>query len=186
MTKQDIRDIIKAKKRELSNHEINHLSDVITKRFLKEYAYHHCDILFCYMSFNQEVITANIIQNALESGKIVAIPKVMGDVIRFFEIKSTSGLKPGTLGILEPELGDEVIPLVENKNLMIVPGLAFDNEKNRIGYGKGYYDRYFNQYKQISYEKIAFAYDFQIFETIPNDQMDIKIDRIITPTKIII
>ncbi|MDF2588381.1 MAG: hypothetical protein K0S41_2222 [Anaerocolumna sp.] len=185
MTKQEIRDIIKAEKSALSNTEIIHYSDVITKQFLKDEAYNHCNTLFCYMAFNQEVITVNIIQNALESGKTVAIPKVMGDVIRFYQIQATNGLKPGTLGILEPELGDEVIPLEENKNLMIVPGLAFDLEKNRIGYGKGYYDRYFAEYKEISYEKIAFAYEFQLFDSIPSDPMDVKIDRIITPSRVI-
>jgi 5-formyltetrahydrofolate cyclo-ligase len=71
------------------------------------------------------------------------------------------------------------------RDLMLLPGLAFDFRGNRIGYGAGYYDKYLATHRSESFYKIALAYDFQVVDRIPADEYDIRVDKIITPTRII-
>jgi 5-formyltetrahydrofolate cyclo-ligase len=89
-------------------------------------------------------------------------------------------LKKGYFGIDEPvttELADD------KEALIIVPGVAFDERGFRVGYGKGYYDRFLN--KHSDYTKIALAYEMQILTEIPNDEYDVAMNRIITEERII-
>ena len=103
--------------------------------------------------------------------------------MQFYYIDSLKDLRAGTLGILEPTNTDLAIP--KEGDLFIIPGLAFDKNKNRIGYGRGYYDKYFKEYKHVNFIKIALAFDYQIIREIPVDEHDVKLDRIISPKKTI-
>lgn len=185
MTKPEIRTYIKSLKRELSLSQIRSYSDLIQSQLFQHPSYLSCSQLFCYVSFNQEVITRDIISKALTQGKKVAVPKIAGDEMNFFFIESLEELKPGILGILEPKAENEAIPLHSEQNLVIVPGIAFDHSKNRIGYGKGYYDRYFKKQIGAKMHKVALAFDFQILEQLPVDDYDEKVDQIITQSAII-
>jgi len=180
MTKLEIRRNMRDLKSKLPASEIQMHSDYISKQLLQTSAYIHCNQLFCYVSFNQEVITTNILKTALFEKKKVAVPKIIGDEMKFYYIKSLEELNLGTHGILEPNTEVEAIPQRDELNLVIVPGLAFDLNRNRIGYGKGYYDRYFTKYNEIPMKKIALTYDFQVLEELPIDNYDKKIDQIIT------
>lgn len=185
MTKQEIRLHIKALKEGLTLSDIEAYSQQMTSVFLASIEYKQCSRLFCYASFNQEVRTFTIIEKALADRKSVAVPKVLGDVIRFFDINSLEELYPSKLGIPEPEKQPEVYPEAEKDNVILVPGLAFDKKGNRIGYGKGYYDKYFAEYEEVNWSKIALAYDFQVMDQIPTEERDKRINRIITQSKVI-
>ncbi len=87
-------------------------------------------------------------------------------------------------GILEPKDIDKK-NICENFDLIIIPGLAFDRRGNRIGYGGGYYDKYFSKIKNIN-NKVALAYDFQILDNIKSEIHDIKVDYIISNNETII
>ncbi len=102
--------------------------------------------------------------------------------MEFHEITSLEQLSEGAFGILEPIVNNPVSenPEWNSSNLMIVPGLVFDKTGNRIGYGGGYYDRYIHKYSDRIGLKIAFAYDFQVFEHVDIESFDEKIDGIIT------
>lgn len=186
MTKQEIRTLMKELKSKLSESQIHMCCDTISTQLLQTAAYIQCKQLFCYVSFNQEVITTTILKMALAQKKKVAIPKIIGDEMKFFYINTLEELKPGILGILEPITVEEAIPRMGEQSLVVVPGLAFDLNRNRIGYGKGYYDGYFLKYKEIPMEKIALAYDFQVLDVLPVEDHDKQIDQIITQTRIII
>jgi len=185
MTKLEIRRNMKELKSKLLVSQIQMHSDYISKQLLLTSTYKQSDQIFCYVSFNEEVITTNILYAALSQKKKVAVPKIIGDEMKFFYIKSLEELNLGTHGILEPITGMEAIPQKDKENLVIVPGLAFDLKRNRIGYGKGYYDRYFIKYDETPMKKIALAYDFQVLEELPIDDYDKEIDQIITQTRII-
>lgn len=185
MNKKELRAHIKETKITLSKTTIGKDSNKIVDKLLTTSWFKECNQLFCYVSFNQEVITTPILLTALEQNKKVAVPKIVNHEMKFFYITSLEELKPGTLGILEPFSGEEAIPSHTGENLCIVPGLAFDRERNRIGYGKGYYDKFFAKYIDKPIRKIALAFDFQIYESLPAEEYDKKVDRIITPTRII-
>ncbi|BCJ95343.1 5-formyltetrahydrofolate cyclo-ligase [Anaerocolumna cellulosilytica] len=185
MTKQQIRLHIKDLKEGLTLSDIENYSQQMSSVFLDSIEYKQSSRLFCYASFNQEVRTFPIIKKALADRKSVAVPKVLGDVIRFFEIHSLEELYPGKLGIPEPDKQPEAYPEAKKDNVILVPGLAFDKKGNRIGYGKGYYDKYFAEYEEVNWIKIALAYDFQVMNRVPSEERDKKINRIITQTKVI-
>ncbi|WP_313129001.1 5-formyltetrahydrofolate cyclo-ligase [Anaerocolumna sp.] len=185
MNKKELRAHIKEAKITLSRATIQEDSNKITSILLDSSWFKDCSQLFCYVSFNQEIITTHIILTALEQSKKVAVPKIVDQEMKFFYIKSLGELEPGTLGILEPFSGEEAIPSGTEESLCIVPGLAFDRHRNRIGYGKGYYDKFFTKYTDKPIRKIALAFDFQIYENLPAEEYDKKVDRIITPTTII-
>lgn len=185
MTKKEIREYIKELKSGLSKPQIHSLSDEITEQLLSTASFARCSRLFCYVSFNQEVETTGILLAAFSQGKKVAVPKISGGEMKFCEIESLKELVQGSFGILEPVTDREAVPLKREENLVIVPGLAFDNERNRIGYGRGYYDRFFDRYQEIQMGKIALAYEFQILDRLPVNRFDAKVDRIITPERVI-
>lgn len=178
MNKEQIRQEIKVKKAKLSSIEILEKSERIQKRLFELPAYHDACAIFCYVAFNQEVRTKEIISDALERGKRVYVPKVLEGVMKFIEITALSELSPGFFGILEPEITTEIIP--SDNNFVIVPGLAFDKKGRRIGYGKGYYDKYFHKYGVDKFMKVVLTYDFQVFDTLPESDQDVRVDWIIT------
>lgn len=164
----DARNDITEKEWEEKSHCI--YEKVVTHPFFLE-----TDTIFCYVNFQKEVDTCRIIKEAWNLKKKVAVPKVEGDNMRFYYIQDFSELQSGYRGILEP-LTDKEAEVEEG--LVIVPGVAFDKNRNRIGYGKGYYDKYLSQ--QSSLKTIAIAFDMQIVEKIPEEINDIRPNILIT------
>jgi 5-formyltetrahydrofolate cyclo-ligase len=190
MTKAEIRIIIKEKRNALKNEEQIKESSAIHTALFKTEAYVKCKYLFTYVSFNSEVSTISVIQQALKEHKRVFVPKTEQKMINFYEIADISLLKPGKLGIPEPDNNSECLYQFTNEskrenNLMLLPGLAFDITGNRIGYGAGYYDRYLKNDIGNHFIKFGLAYDFQIVNKINTEENDIKVDCIITPTNLI-
>lgn len=139
----------------------------------------NADTIFCYVDYNHEVDTHAIMETAWKLQKKVAVPKVNGDSMEFYDIQSFSELEEGFFHILEPvtaSIADD------SSALVIMPGAAFDKKRNRIGYGKGYYDKYLQQHK--NHRMMAIAFDFQMVESIPADEFDIHPEIIITEEKI--
>jgi 5-formyltetrahydrofolate cyclo-ligase len=185
MLKSDIRKTVKERKLKLTKEEQEKYSDIITNCLSELSEYRMAERIFCYVNFNQEVITLKLIEKALSDGIKVAVPKITNQEMHFYYISSIKELKPGFFGIPEPVTTTEAVPEPNKTNLFIVPGLAFDPGGNRIGYGKGYYDRYFKKYKNCPMEKIGLAYEFQIFFSLPVQKQDVKMNQIITQNRII-
>lgn len=143
--------------------------------------------IYCYASFRDEVSTAGLMELAWMAGKKVAVPRVTGSLqMEFYYIESILELLPGYQGIPEPE-GDMVkiaVPekgLSPNRNddiLVILPGAAFDRTGNRIGYGKGFYDRYLRNFPWC--RRMGLAYSVQCVEKIPADPWDVCAEAVIT------
>ena len=97
--------------------------------------------------------------------------------MKFYQITSYDDLEAGYFGILEPKEECKEVNVSEN-SIVIMPGVAFDRKGNRIGYGKGYYDKYFSRYPEVY--KIAIAFSMQIVDEIPADEFDIKANCVVT------
>lgn len=141
------------------------------------------DCVCCYVSVRSEMPTPGIILRAMESGKTVIVPKVFGKVIRFFKIKSlTDDLNRGTFGVLEPvDSCEEVDPAAAGACL--IPGVVFDERGNRVGYGKGYYDRFLSELPE-SIPTLGLAYDCQVLPEIScASQEDVPVQFIVTPKR---
>ncbi len=138
-----------------------------------------------YASFRSEVETLRIIQESLAMGKRVLLPKVdvKNSLLILYEIKSMNELGPGYMGIPEPDLPDERRALIDNADLAIIPGAAFDLSGNRLGYGAGYYDILLSERKK-SIPVVAIAYEEQLVYAIPAEKHDVKVDMIITDERI--
>lgn len=141
--------------------------------------------IFIYISFGTEINTKPIIEKALEENKNIYIPKIYKTdrSMKAIKLNSFKELKENSIGILEPIQDGEYIDK-KKIDLIIVPGVVFDKEGNRIGYGGGYYDRYLSDIKEVS-NKIALAYELQVLDFIGEEKHDIKVDYIITEEKII-
>lgn len=130
-----------------------------------------------------EVDTIPMIEASFSLGKKICVPKIVNDKMSFFEIRNTaSDLREGSLGILEPVGHSKILP--KNIDLMIVPGIAFDSKGNRLGFGRGYYDRFLAELRNKT-PIIAPAFDFQVVDRIPSSKKDVKVHRIVTETRII-
>ena len=180
--KTEIRKYIKEMKKNLTEEEIRLRSNRIAKKLFAQPFYEQAECIYLYVSYNEEIDTVGIIEHILEDKKRVAVPKVVDKNMEFHEITSLDQLSEGAFGIQEPTVNKPVSedPEWASSNLMIIPGLAFDKNGSRIGYGGGYYDRYLHKYHDRIELKIALAYDFQVLEHIHIESYDEKIDGIIT------
>lgn len=137
----------------------------------------------CYISVRSEMSTSGVILRALESGKTVLAPKVFGETIRFFRIRNlTDDLERGTFGVLEPTAGTEEADPARDADLCLIPGVAFDARGNRIGYGKGYFDRFLKTLPP-RVPTLGLAYDCQLLDAVPADADDVPVQYLVTPSR---
>ncbi len=149
-------------------------ADLIFNKIINLKEYNQSNLILTYVSLNDEADTIKLIKHSLEENKIVAVPKCEGDDILFYYINSLEDLEEGNFGILEPKTNQIVNDF--NKSICIVPGVAFDKQNNRIGYGKGFYDRFLKKYQGI---KIGLTYKECICDKIDTEINDIKMDKVI-------
>lgn len=137
------------------------------------------DVFMLYYPHKNEVDTLSVIKHLLDDGKTVLLPKVSHKHILPIKIEDLESVQTGYAGIKEPEgeiFGGEI-------DLIVVPAVAFDRKGYRLGYGKGFYDRFLEDRKDSL--KVGFAFDFQILDKLPVEPHDVPVDLIITPTQII-
>lgn len=154
----------------------------IIKKLLITKAFQKAKNILFYMPIKNEVNTKPLIELILKKNKNILVPRVENEQkMNAYKIFSLKDLEKGAFGILEAKKTCKKFRK-ENIDLVIVPGVAFDINGHRIGFGEGYYDVFLSNIKA---KKIALAYDFQIVKNIPDEEHDIKMDLIITPTKTI-
>lgn len=150
----------------------------IAAHILESAAYQNTERIFTFVSMGSEVETEEIIRQAWQDGKAVAVPKTEKHrEMHFYEIRSLAELSEGRFGVREPKGGVVCIP--KEGDLLLVPGLLFDGKKNRLGYGGGYYDTYFAKHKEG--KRIGLAFAAQRFaEELPTEETDVPLDAVIT------
>ena len=176
MNKEELREINKGKRRELLKDEINEKSIKASKIFLESNIYKTANTIMLYYPLGNEMDTSCIFKNALKDGKTVAFPVTDTETNDLTAVLADSDthFSKGGYKIFEPE-SDSVIDKFKI-DVVIVPGIAFDKKGNRIGFGKGCYDRFL---KEINAIKIGFGYEFQMNNEILADRFDIRMDYLI-------
>ncbi|HXX58455.1 MAG TPA: 5-formyltetrahydrofolate cyclo-ligase [Thermodesulfovibrionales bacterium] len=142
-------------------------------------------ILLSFASFRSEVSTMQQIEEMLRIGKRVVIPRVvrMTRALKLYEITDTSELAPGYMSIPEPDVPAEREREINDVDLVILPGAAFDAVGNRLGYGGGYYDRLLSLLRK-PVPLIAIAYEEQIVDSLPRESHDIRVHMIVTDERV--
>ena len=147
----------------------------------------NCKNIMLYMSFNNEVDTYKLATWCLNNNKTVIAPyciKSSHTIVPFIINNLTNDLSKSTFGIMEPKYDILMKANIENIDLIIVPGVVFDEDCNRIGFGAGYYDRFLSM-KSKNTITIGIAYDYQIIDKVPTDEYDVPLNFIITEKRII-
>ncbi len=175
MDKVMLRKSIREKKRAMTDAQIEEKSALLKDLFMQTEQYKNATVIYGYLPYNQEVRTVPILLQAMRDGKKVAVPKVYGDEMRFIYLDDISAVSTGYAGIPEP-VAD--FPIAEDSTaLVLMPGLAFDKQGHRIGYGGGFYDKFLE--KEPDHPKVALCYDFQVLPSLEVLEHDIPVDLVI-------
>lgn len=186
MSKNELRNNVIALRNALSIQKIEQKSNAIIKKLFTLSEYQNASTIMAYVDFRNEVPTSGIIQNALANGKKIAIPitdiknkKLTPSLLHDFP----GDLAPGAWGILEPR--PECIRPIdpEEIDLVIIPGVAFDEVGNRLGYGGGFYDRFLLRTRR-DVILLALAFELQIQPHVYSDKHDIPMQLLVTEKRI--
>lgn len=174
---QELRNIHKEKRAKMSPWDVAKKSETICRHILQSDWYRNCNTLYAYYPLGKEVDCREIIVQAWKEGKTVALPRTMADYrMEFYQITSFVELTEGKTHLMEPREG---CPLLQMQTAyVLVPGVVFDRQGNRYGYGRGYYDRYFARFPGLC--RIALGYENQLQDVIEAEETDIKMEYLYT------
>lgn len=187
-TKKELRKEILKKRDALSLPERNQKSQIIVQTIISKQDFQKSEKVLLFSSYKSEVDVSAMIQYALEHKKQVYLPKVIGSEMEFYKISSISELQDGYCGIKEPiaDNAKKFIPKKDETIFVLLPGAVFDKEGGRIGYGKGFYDRFLQNLEKTVPKsnlcKMAVAFSCQIVDNgrIVKEKHDIVPDSIVT------
>lgn len=177
----------------MSPKEREEKSHIILQTLYQMPLYEEAKIILSYVNYQSEVKTDDILVRALSEGKHVFVPKVLGNTMEFYQITDIKDLSKGYHGIREPNNGTKFIEKLSgsqhtkiNAPLMLIPGAVFDKERHRIGYGKGFYDRYLKGLREtgIQLYTLALCFECQMLDRIPYEVHDVRPEMILTENKL--
>jgi 5-formyltetrahydrofolate cyclo-ligase len=163
----------------LSEQHRAELNAQILDRFLALREYREADIVYTYVSKPSEPDTTSLIEAALAAGKRVAVPRCLPEnvAMEFYEISSLQELEPGSYGILEPNPERNPPAALSDRAVCVVPGLSFDSDGFRLGYGKGYYDRFLAGFGGPT---VGLCYSGCVRRSLPRGHYDRPVDVLVT------
>lgn len=176
--KKNIRKEIFKRRKEADPVQLTEKSRIICNKVIGLDAFQNSDTVFVYVDFKREVETKKIIETAWKMGKKVAAPRVEGRNMNFYLIERMEQLEPGYFDIPEPTTN---VPADDEEAILVVPGVAFDRDRHRAGYGQGFYDRYLEKHPR--HKTVAVAFDFQIVDEVPSEPTDICPQMVITESE---
>ena len=175
MDKKELRRSIREQKRAMSEAEIVQRSEKLAQLFYASEAYQNAKTIYGYLPYNQEVRTVPMLEQALQDGKRVAVPKCYGDEMRFIFMDDLTKVEKGYANIPEP-IADG--PVADDKTaLVLMPGLAFDPQGHRCGYGGGFYDKFLSA--EPEHPTLALCYEFQMLPHLETEDHDIPVDYVL-------
>ena len=183
--KKTLRQKMLKKRSDVNKSEILEKSNQIKKRLFKTKELNQAHTILFYISYDNEVYTHDMIKECISNGKHVIVP-ITDKENRFLilsKLENWENLDCGAYGILEPRKEHVKEISIDLIDLIVIPGVAFDEHGNRIGHGMGYYDGLLKN--SINATHIGLAFEFQIVDTIPVEEHDINVDKIVTEKRII-
>ena len=184
-SKKIIRKNIQKARDSLTFHSRLSGSQLIADKLMGLNAYKASKVILAYYPFRSEIDTTIIIQNALKQKKKIILPRVNGKKLELYYIKDLKNdLSPGSFDIMEPIPSKCVLTSYKNIDMILVPGVGFDKNFNRLGYGGGFYDKLLEELP-VKTPRIALAFSLQLIENIPIMAHDLKVDIIITEKEIL-
>lgn len=184
--KNELRNEFLNRRNSLSRNKVDENSMAIMKNLFSLPEFIRAGTVMFYVSFQNEVRTDFMINEALKN-KRVAVPAVAGTELDVFEIRDYKhSLRKGKFGIPEPKDRKKSMVKLEAIELVMVPGVVYDRQGGRIGYGRGYYDRFLRKLKKLNPESIiiGLAFDMQVKEKFDTDEHDVRMDKVITETNV--
>lgn len=187
--KKTLRKELLTKRKNIDVVEKEEMDKKILNKFYESKYYRESKNIFIYISYDSEINTKEIINKSLIDNKKIYVPRTefKTRLMDAVEITSLDDLIESEYGILEPSIDEPHIEPNE-LDLIVVPGVGFDRKGGRMGYGAGFYDRYFKKISKDKMKKIvklALAYDFQILEDVPMNEQDVPVNYIITEKEFI-
>lgn len=174
--KKELRGEIRKLRKAHTDKEIHEMSLAVLERVRTLPEYIQAGVIYAYMDCKHEVETRDLIRLAWKEGKKVAVPRVCGQEMRFYYITSfEEDLEEGSFGIQEPREG---ILAGEEDALLLMPGVAFDRKRHRVGYGGGFYDRFLEVHPGLV--TVALAFEFQVRDEVPFEAFDIRPAKVVT------
>lgn len=175
MDKKELRRQIRELKRAMTPEQIEQASRRLGELFLDTPQYKNAKTIYGYLPYNQEVRTVPMLEQALKDGKKVAVPKCYGDEMKFIYLEDLTQVELGYCNIPEP-IADG--PVAEDETaLVLMPGMAFTKNGDRMGYGGGFYDKFLA--KEPDHPTVALCYSFQMVESLPTAEYDIPVDCVL-------
>ncbi len=183
MPKQQLRDSMLIRRAVLTDGLWQTNSQAAQQRLLALDLFQRAARLALYAPLKHEIDTALLFDSARQAGKQVLYPLVCGDRLTFHEIETLGQLQRGSFGILEPCLL-ATAAASPDFDLMVVPGVAFDLQGHRIGFGKGYYDRYLAGLTHLP-TLVGLCHDFQVCSELPAEGHDIRMHYLVTEARLL-
>ena len=175
MDKKELRRMIREQKRAMTEAMIVEKSEKLGHLFAASELYKNAKSIYGYLPYNQEVRTVAMLEQAIRDGKRVAVPKCYGDEMRFLWMDDLSKVEKGYANIPEP-IADE--PVADDPTaLVLMPGLAFDPQGHRCGYGGGFYDKFLAA--EPKHPTLALCYEFQMLPHLETEAHDIPVDYVL-------
>lgn len=174
-----IREEVKSSKKRLSIEEKTKQADLIFDTIETLQEFNNAQTILMYWSMDDEVPTHQFIRK-WSASKTILLPVVKGHLMTIKTYSHKDDMEKNSFGVLEPR---QISDFLDKVDLAIIPGLAFDRNKRRLGRGKGYYDRYL---KNKPFRKWGVCFDFQLYHSIPSASFDIRMDKIITCNEVVI
>jgi 5-formyltetrahydrofolate cyclo-ligase len=186
MSAQELRALVSKRRDALSEEERSSKSEAIWKRLAELPEFKAASQALFYVSFKSEVDTFLMRQLASDLGMAVAVPRGhQGDKrMTFYYLKNDEELESGPYGILQPPADPENVVELEDPTVIIVPGLVFDKQGNRLGWGAGFYDRFLAG-EGRGFPKIGLAFDCQVLDTLPVAPHDVPVDLLVTESRVL-
>src|SRR5262245_48810879 len=183
--KQQLRTLLRTRRRNLSSTEVTEKSRLISERLLTFAPFHQALCVVLYNADENEVVTEAIWQYASARGKAVYYPRITIDRADLQFVRRSPGdrLIPGTFGILIPP-GNDLLTELQGTDIVLTPGVGFDEKGHRLGRGKGYYDRAFRGVVAGAL-RVALAYELQVVPEIPTGPDDERVQWIVTEERVI-
>lgn len=185
-SKKELRASVRKLKKLHTNEELKALSAIAARKLLGLSCIKEATTVLLYCSLPDEVYTMDIIHKLHNDGKRIILPRVISECdMELREYTGDNDLEKGSYDIMEP--CGKLFADYANIDVAVIPGMAFDGKGNRLGRGKGYYDRCLARIRQAEKEsscrhiyKIGICFSFQMVEEVPADEHDIPMDAVIT------